>query len=93
MPLFVVWCLYVGTRRFVTPYRVRIVRSAAARRAFRKMNPCPGTGMVKGPCRGYVIDHIMPLACGGEDAPSNMQWQTAQEAKAKDAVERKNCGS
>jgi len=23
---------------------------------------------------GYVIDHIKPLACGGVDARSNMQW-------------------
>jgi len=30
---------------------------------------------------GYVIDHVIPLACGGEDAPSNMQWQTAAEAR------------
>jgi hypothetical protein len=25
--------------------------------------------------------------CGGPDAPSNMQWQTTAEAKAKDRVE------
>ncbi len=34
-------------------------------------------------CR-YLID----LACGGADAPSNMQWQTIVAAKAKDKVER-----
>jgi hypothetical protein len=33
---------------------------------------------------GYVKDHVVPLACGGPDAPSNMQWQTVQDAKAKD---------
>ena len=42
---------------------------------------------------GYVTDHIVPLACGGADAPSNMQWQTIEEAKAKDRVERQGCGS
>jgi len=36
---------------------------------------------------GYVVDHIVPLKRGGEDAPGNMQWQTAAEAKAKDRVE------
>lgn len=41
--------------------------------------------------KGYVIDHITPLACGGSDAPSNMQWQTKAEAKAKDRWERKGC--
>jgi hypothetical protein len=41
---------------------------------------------------GHVVDHIVPLACGGADEPSNMQWQTTEEAKAKDRVERKGCG-
>ena len=47
------------------------------------------TGARKGPCKGYVIDHIVPLACHGADAPSNMQWQTVSEGKAKDKWERK----
>jgi hypothetical protein len=34
-----------------------------------------------------VIDHVVPLKRGGPDAPSNMQWQTKAEAKAKDRVE------
>ena len=40
---------------------------------------------------GHVVDHVVPLACGGADAPSNMQWQTVEEAKAKDKVERQGC--
>jgi len=40
---------------------------------------------------GHVVDHRIPLACGGADAPSNMQWQTTEEAKAKDKVERQGC--
>jgi hypothetical protein len=36
-----------------------------------------------------VIDHVKPLATGGADAPSNMQWQTKADAKAKDKWERK----
>jgi hypothetical protein len=39
-----------------------------------------------------VIDHICPLACCGRDAPSNMQWQTTAESKAKDRWER-DCSS
>jgi hypothetical protein len=29
------------------------------------------------------VDHIVPLECGGADVPSNLQWQTVQEAKIK----------
>ena len=42
---------------------------------------------------GHVVDHVVPLACGGADSPSNMQWQTVGEAKAKDKVERKGCAT
>lgn len=42
--------------------------------------------------KGYVVDHIIPLACGGADEPSNMQWQTIAKAKSKDKWERKGCG-
>ncbi len=71
--------------------RERHHRSAAARRAFKRDNPCPATGNSTGPCPGYIIDHVIPLACGGEDAPENMQWQTREEATDKDKTERKNC--
>jgi hypothetical protein len=63
----------------------KIQRSAAARHAFARQ-----TGYPHGR-PGYVIDHIVPLACGGIDAPSNMQWQTVAEAKAKDRTERVGC--
>lgn len=48
-------------------------------------------GASKGPCKGYVIDHIQALARGGADAPNNMQWQTVDEAKLKDKWERRGC--
>lgn len=40
---------------------------------------------------GYVVDHIIPLACGGIDSVTNMQWQTVQEAKMKDKTELRGC--
>jgi len=67
----------------------KIKRSASAKHEFERMNPCPSTGRTSGPCRGYVIDHIRPLANGGADRPSNMQWQTIEAAKAKDKIERR----
>lgn len=66
-------------------------RSAAQVAAFKRHNPCPSTGLPRGSCPGYVVDHIEPLACGGPDHPTNMQWQTVADAKAKDRWERKTC--
>ena len=44
-----------------------------------------------GACPGYIKDNVVPLACGGPDSVANLQWQTIDEAKAKDAWERKGC--
>ncbi|WP_427500783.1 HNH endonuclease signature motif containing protein [Methylomonas sp. MED-D] len=68
-------------------------RSQAAKEAFKREHPCPANGANHGPCPGYVIDHVTPLACGGADDPSNMQWQTEAEGKAKDKWERKDCST
>jgi hypothetical protein len=69
----------------------QIKRSAKAKDEFQRAHPCPSTGRTSGGCRGYVVDHVNPLACGGADAPGNMEWQTAAAAKAKDKVERAGC--
>ena len=59
----------------------RIVRSESAKLEFMQM-----TGYPHGR-PGYVVDHLVALKRGGADAPSNMQWQTIAEAKAKDKWE------
>lgn len=66
-------------------------RSRSARAEFQRQQPCPATGKARGPCPGYVVDHVHPLCAGGPDAPSNMQWQTVQAAKMKDRAERAQC--
>ena len=65
----------------------KIARSPTARHEFQHSNPCPSTGKTSGSCPGYVIDHVTPLKRGGADSPSNMQWQTKEEAKIKDKTE------
>jgi hypothetical protein len=40
---------------------------------------------------GYVVAYRKPLACGGADAISNLEWLTLSEAKAKEKAERKGC--
>lgn len=69
------------------------VRSYREKAEFMRHNPCPSTGMVKvrHGCKGYVIDHIKALACGGEDKAYKMQWQTKFDASQKDKWERRGC--
>jgi len=59
----------------------RIERSESAKREFMRQSGYPNGRP------GYVVDHIKPLKRGGCDCSSNMQWQTIQEAKAKDKWE------
>ena len=61
-------------------------RDPAQRRAFHRNNPCPSTGKTSGACPGYHVDHIIPLACGGADRPSNMQWLTAKANLSKGSM-------
>ena len=64
-------------------------RSKQARAEFQRATPCPVTSKARGPCPGYVVDHIVPLCRGGPDTAANMQWQTVAEGRAKDKMECK----
>ena len=68
-------------------------RDPAQVRAFKKITLCPSTHKFSQKCPGYVVDHIQAIDCGGLDVPSNMQYQTIADGKAKDKIERKgaNC--
>jgi hypothetical protein len=72
---------------FTTALAAEGYRDSEVAREFQRRNPCPATGLRAGPCPGYIRDHVVPLACGGPDAVSNMQWQTIAGAAAKDRVE------
>lgn len=65
----------------------KIARSGKAKDEFKKAHSCPSTGRTSGACPGYVIDHVQALKHGGADSPTNMQWQTKADAKAKDRLE------
>lgn len=66
-------------------------RSASAKSKFKRENPCPSTGRSSGSCPGYQIDHRQPLAAGGSDHKSNMQWLSVDDHKAKTKYERHTC--
>lgn len=80
--------LYLRTPDFTCRVRDKqghLVRSKSRRDLFRKM-----TGYPKGR-PGYVADHVVPLACGGCDVPSNFQWLTVEEWREKTRWERSPC--
>lgn len=52
----------------------RLIRSQAVVDAFKKAHPCPSTRSTTGACKGWAVNHVIPLACGGCDSVSNMQW-------------------
>ena len=72
----------------------KIARSTAAVNAFKRANACPANGKAStASCPGYIVDHVIPLCACGEDKPSNMQWQTLADSKAKDKLEDKQCAA
>jgi hypothetical protein len=70
-----------------------IERSRAVVAEFRRANPCPSTGKIRGACPGYQVDHREALICGGRDSVDNLQWLSIEEHKAKTRVEVKLCRS
>lgn len=69
----------------------RISRNPSIIAKFKKLNPCPATGLIAKKCPGYVVDHIVPLCGCGADAQANLQWQNKADSLIKDRWERKLC--
>jgi hypothetical protein len=61
------------------------IRSPALRAEFQRLEPCPATGLPRGACPGYEVDHVVPLCLGGPrvDIISNLQWLTVEEHRRK----------
>lgn len=81
----------------VTPTRDAdgsISRRADVLQEFKRLHPCPVTRKSTGPCPGWAIDHVVPLAVGGCDSIHNLQWlpneiKSCKGDKCKDRWERK----
>ncbi|MCA0214721.1 MAG: HNH endonuclease [Proteobacteria bacterium] len=69
----------------------RSPRSAAQLMAFKRANPCPETGLRRGSCPGYEVDHVMALCAGGADHPDNMQWLTVEQHRVKTRQDLRTC--
>ena len=51
-----------------------IVRDWRVITAYKKLHPCPSTGLHTGACPGWAIDHVISLQSKGADVVYNMQW-------------------
>lgn len=69
----------------------RIDRDRSQVRAFRADNPCPATGLKRGTCPGWHVDHVIALCAGGADRPHNMQWITREDHRFKTLVDVREC--
>jgi len=49
-------------------------RSGDVIAAFRRIHPCPTTGLSTGSCPDWSVDYVIPLVVGGCDSVSNLQW-------------------
>ena len=66
-------------------------RSRTERAAFVRENPCPSTGLRRGACAGWQVDHIVPLCAGGLDRRENMQWIAVDDHRWKTFVDVREC--
>lgn len=69
----------------------RPTRSAAEVLAFKRQSPCPSTGLRRGSCPGYQVDHVQPLCSGGPDTRENMQWLTVEDHRVKTRQDLRVC--
>ena len=67
----------------------KIIRDPKVIYAYRKLHPCPSTGLHTGACPGWAINHNCSLACGCADAVWNMSWMRDDVKLIVDGYERK----
>lgn len=69
----------------------RTVRSAAVTLEFKRHNPCPSTGLRRGACPGWEIDHVVALCANGADHVDNLQWLTREQHLLKTRADMRVC--
>lgn len=69
----------------------RIPRNQKEVRFFKYENPCPSTGLTRGACPNWNVDHVIPLCAGGADARANMQWISNEDHRFKTLVDVREC--
>lgn len=52
---------------------------------------CPATGLHRGACPGWQVDHIVALCAGGPDKRANMQWINLDDHRFKTYVDVREC--
>lgn len=57
--------------------------------AYKKLHPCPSTGLHTGACPGWALNHNCSLACGCVDAVWNLSYMRDDVKKIIDSYERK----
>lgn len=69
------------------------LRSPALRAEFQRLEPCPSTGLTRGACPGFQVDHAVPLCLGGPkvDQISNLQWLSIEDHKRKTREDVRLC--
>lgn len=66
-------------------------RSRAERAAFQRQEPCPSTGLRRGPCPGFEVDHAIPLCAGGRDHRANLHWLRTEDHAFKTRIDVREC--
>lgn len=52
---------------------------------------CPATGLHRGACPGWQVDHVVALCAGGPDKRANMQWINLDDHRFKTYVDVREC--
>jgi hypothetical protein len=68
-------------------------RSAAVRAEFQRLQPCPSTGLARGACPGWQVDHAVPLCLGGPavDVATNLRWMPVEDHRVKTRQDLRDC--